>query len=800
MRHKQLLNSYSLACAILILALVFITSRSHLQSQQPGKSSNDSALLRFRYKPGAYFPEGFPLHGQVRLLSEPVAEAGARTRVLIEYEVGDIPLTAGTRLEVWKHFTSDVEEFQTQDPNAPAYFNVRIDKPGVRTKLITYTNWIQRNKPSVFPYRKVVGVEFLEGELTQGDKLVLDLGGRVGFTMQHYAEELFNFRIVLLKGDEVLGYGGDAMLKVHGGSTRKLKVVAPPRVGLGDRFAIEIVPQDSWGSPAKDGQGLSLHIFSDRVRCTSIRYDEELKHYLAENCTALKEGVERVQVSTGDGLIQGMSNPIWVERNPVWNVYYGDLHQHTYLHDGRGVFEELYLFARRFGLLDFGAITPHHVFIQVRGPRYYLKDLEFRQNHWPEQQRATRSMNGWKGFVSILAYEYSVRTRLGGHHNVFYKTDKAPTVMELDPEHPVAPIAQMLKTLRLVRQPTLVIPHIGGGPPDWSHPTDPRIERLFEIASVHGVFEESWQKHLAAGLRLGASASGDTHTVSFGEAYPGLIYVMTNALTGVYASSKNREAIWEGLYTRRTFATTGNQRILLEFRVNDTLMGGELPRGHVRQPIIQVRVSGTSPLVDVEVVKNNRVIHSVHPALKKTKIMRIIWGDNLYQRRACVGLRSGSLEASQGRLQLIQFIHRDQAFETMQEQDGRIEWQTASVSNDRDGALVDLSGVKGEYLIFRHNDEGGFGLIEVRIPLKQLYEQGSFQWQGGSNLVTHPYLEKMGIKPRFTLRCDLVDPRGPMDVAFTFQDLEEAKPGDFYYLRIEQLDTNKAWSSPVWVN
>ena len=33
-----------------------------------------------------------------------------------------MPIETGMTIEVWKHFTSDMEEFQTKDPNAPAYF------------------------------------------------------------------------------------------------------------------------------------------------------------------------------------------------------------------------------------------------------------------------------------------------------------------------------------------------------------------------------------------------------------------------------------------------------------------------------------------------------------------------------------------------------------------------------------------------------------------------------------------------------------------------------------------------------
>ncbi len=165
--------------------------------------------------------------------------------------------------------------------------------------------------------------------------------------------------------------------------------------------------------------------------------------------------------------------------------------------------------------------------------------------------------------------------------------------MEMAPTETRAPVGEMMKLLRRSGERALVIPHIGGGPPDWEHETDPRLERLFEIASVHGVFEESYQKHLESGQRVGATASGDTHTVSFGQANPGLIYTMTNPLTGVFANSNDREDLWASMVDRRTYGVTGNARMLLDFLVNDEPMGGEIPRYKADAAKVDARVSGS---------------------------------------------------------------------------------------------------------------------------------------------------------------------------------------------------------------
>lgn len=784
--------------SLLLVALGIGVIANTLVSQPPPAGGTDPGFMKIEYRPGGFFPEGFPLHGKVRLLTSPIVEMGKRERIRVEYTVGDMPIETGMTIEVWKHFTSDVEEFQVTDPNEPAHFSVEFPA-GVKGKTIGFTNWTQRNNPSVFPYRKAAAVTIEQGRLKDGDRVSFDLGGPKGVRMQHYEENLFNFRFVIARDNKVLGYAGDAAMKVTGGPLRKLRVQAPSIVRMGETFPVEIVPMDEWASQAKNSEGLSFRITSGNVSGGKFQYEPGLLHYVARDAVAHQEGVVRIGVQTADGRYRGVSNPIWVERNPVRRIYFGELHQHTYLHDGRGVYEELYLYGRRVGLLDFASVTPHHMPLSVSGPRFYLGDKRFPSENWPALSRATKIMNGWEGLVSILGYEYSVGTKAGGHHNIYYNADEARSTMQLDPADPMAPIAKMLRTLRFARVPTLVIPHIGGGPPDWSHPPDPRVERLYEVASVHGVFEESWQKHLEAGLRQGAIAAGDTHTTSMGIAYPGLIYATTNGLAGVYSLDKNRDDIWDGLYERRTFATTGNLRMLMGFEVNGEPMGGEISSALNREARISARVSGTTPIVRVDLLKNSKVIHSLTPSRNRGKLLRVVWADNIYQRRAVVGLTEGELRAEGGRLRLQDTLHLDQAFEYVRQDGDRIIWKTAANSHDRDGFLVDISEATGS-LEFRLDDSNGLGVFEVTIPLEKLQSDGYFAWSQTSDRVKHSYMQKMGIKPALLLDCELVNPEGPLDVTLEYQDREQLKPGDYYYVRMEQLDTNKAFASPVWVN
>ena len=45
----------------------------------------------------------------------------------------------------------------------------------------------------------------------------------------------------------------------------------------------------------------------------------------------------------------------------------------------------------------------------------------------------------------------------------------------------------------------------------------------------------------------------------------------------------------------------------------------------------------------------------------------------------------------------------------------------------------------------------------------------------------------------------LVDPEGALDQRLEWTDLEQGREGDYYYLRVTQLDGERAWSSPFWV-
>ena len=44
-----------------------------------------------------------------------------------------------------------------------------------------------------------------------------------------------------------------------------------------------------------------------------------------------------------------------------------------------------------------------------------------------------------------------------------------------------------------------------------------------------------------------------------------------------------------------------------------------------------------------------------------------------------------------------------------------------------------------------------------------------------------------------------VDPDAELNREFAYNDYALPEPGDYYYIRVSQLDGGRAWSSPWWV-
>ena len=307
-----------------------------------------------------------------------------------------------------------------------------------------------------------------------------------------------------------------------------------------------------------------------------------------------------------------------------YRLLFGDIHTHSG-HGakgpgkgcGTGTVDENFEYARDVANLDFYALSEHDVDI-------------WNDEGWAMRRERTDHYNAPGRFVTIPAFEWT--SSLHGHRNVYTLRSDLPFFTarkggdQWTPENDTP--RDLWKKLRDLRAKAITVPH---HPTAVTHPFnwdyfDPEFDRLAEIYSSWGNSEyphnphlgrgaDRWkdlyvQAALARGYRFGIIASSDGHDGNPGFAqgipkHPHLYHDLGSGRVAVLAKDYTREGIFEALHARRCYGTTG-ERIALDFRINGLFMGAEIETDddHLQRKI-EVRVTGTCPLRDIVVVKNN---------------------------------------------------------------------------------------------------------------------------------------------------------------------------------------------------
>jgi hypothetical protein len=196
---------------------------------------------------------------------------------------------------------------------------------------------------------------------------------------------------------------------------------------------------------------------------------------------------------------------------------------------------------------------------------------------------------------------------------------------------------KLLERLQGVR--ALVIPHhTAWSGTDWdAHDVD--LQRLVEVCSTHGRFEYPGnapiryrRDHLhpgkfvvdalARGYRLGFVGGSDSHGLRWhatemegraGHLPPGTRVgwkedAFRTGMTAILAPELTREALFEALYQRRCYATSG-EPIVVDFRVNNELMGSMVTVAAA--PQLTVAVRGTASLRALDIVRSGHLFGGV---------------------------------------------------------------------------------------------------------------------------------------------------------------------------------------------
>ncbi len=228
--------------------------------------------------------------------------------------------------------------------------------------------------------------------------------------------------------------------------------------------------------------------------------------------------------------------------------------------------------------------------------------------------------------MTLLASEYHER-RVAGDKNIYYRTDEHrllrwSDVGGMQPE-------SLWEALR--GEKALTIPHhpVSGsaGLRPWEH-YHPEFQRLAEVYSIwgnsecegaprpnywHNNYNNSIQAGLARGYRMGIIASGDSHDGLPGNSsWMRLRQGHRGGLAAVYADELTRESIFDALWVRFCYGTTG-ARIILWYTLNGAPMGRELTgEDHRTRRRIHIYAIGTAPISRIVIIRNGAEVY-IHP-------------------------------------------------------------------------------------------------------------------------------------------------------------------------------------------
>lgn len=354
------------------------------------------------------------------------------------------------------------------------------------------------------------------------------------------------------------------------------------------------------------------------------------------------QNIERV-VAKDDQGIQACSNARYAPADAV-NTYFGELHLHTeYSGDGfRPIRDSLNSTFDEMGL-DFVALGDHVGFSREYRLQDYFDVLD--------------EFNKPPDHVTLLGYELGLGK---GHINPLYRTretaaafDDAWKDMWADPinmEHCRINLEPFFKHFK--PEDVIAIPHhtnhtsapvVGkDGQPSWRNfdlrALDTRFTPVIEMCQTRGAFEteetdpdwhvkvggygSSLRSALARGLRIGFVGGSDNH---HGWATRLADTPEYCSLTGIQARELTREAIFDAIKARRTYATTG-VHIVLDFSLNGKFpMGSEVKLPPTDKHAFKISVRGTAPIERVEIISQGATLAKLDSGGKRD--IDLTWTD-----------------------------------------------------------------------------------------------------------------------------------------------------------------------------
>jgi hypothetical protein len=289
----------------------------------------------------------------------------------------------------------------------------------------------------------------------------------------------------------------------------------------------------------------------------------------------------------------------------------------------------------------------------------------------------------------------------------------------------------------------------------------------------------------------------------------------------IWAVENTRQSIWESLGRHRTYAVTGD-RILLDFRIGDVPMGGEI---HAREPVdVNIDVTGSQEIDKIELIQNGRVTakyaHVGRPTTdtnfpKKFKVfLEAGWGPaahNGFTLPKDGWSWDGNLNMEGGRILGVEKCFSLPGQQAMLHDHQNCQWhlktatrQTRSQTGIRQGLIFEMETNEHAFLDLTFEGQ------KLHLPVNSLLSQ--YHLVPLLDEITQLVEGQFSISKDAAINPDAYDqnarklilhrgvPDWDYEISHTFRSISLTPGLNSFYVVVTQTNGQKAWSSPIWVN
>ncbi|MHC4873204.1 MAG: DUF3604 domain-containing protein [Planctomycetota bacterium] len=481
---------------------------------------------------------------------------------------------------------------QTENPDADHYFGISSDGAEFDVNVASNNKYL---KGGLARHGRLVTGILKSDHISAGKAIILQYLNTFAGYISYKREDI----IVKVNDEEIT-----VPIAITPQEPVLTRVIAPSTVEPNEEFEILVVNLDKhYGCVSEKYSNKSLTLSNGSVIAENLSYTGSVK----VKTSISEEGIFRAKYDDLE------SNAILVKKG-VKKIFWGDTHIHTDLSiDGQGY--QPYEYARNVSGLDFAAAADHSEGLGNKGYEIVL--------NWAETHNKPGS------FVTLLADERNPYSATG-HHNIYFKNEEAlkkfRTLYNENGEED-----RRDDMIENFDSDILFFPHhtgIGFGRVNWDKIADKVNRPVVEIYSHHGQSEVYCPHHILSyefnrmrnpelrsnksgfgkfyaqdylkdGVRIGFIGSSDEHTGQGGKPHGGI--------AAVFSKELNRDGIFNAINNRDCYATTG-ERILIDFKVNDTEMGKEVKFSKGSKIKVNFDVWATENIIRAEILRYRKGI------------------------------------------------------------------------------------------------------------------------------------------------------------------------------------------------